>query len=384
MNRNTSYEFVSTDTDKIISEITENYKRFSESNLSVTDPEDLAIVLLIRWFASLIAIERAHINRAGNRNIPSRSDGEDLRVLGELYYNTANIEAKHAVSTERFYISEPQSIIIVIPKGTRITDASKSLYFETVEDAFINPGEISVEVSIRCQTSGIDGNGFEIGTLCELVDVFEYYSNCENTTVSDGGTDILTDDEFYEIMRHGLDGFSTAGAEGSYIYFAKQVSNEISDVVVKTPEAGCVAIYVLMNDGSLASEEIKSEVLKACTTKSKRPLNDLVSAEEAEIVEYSIDFTYFVRSDIEDPLNVVENNIKTAVENYISWQCAKFGRDILPGKLRNFAEDAGAKRIVFNTPLEFTSLTDGRLDSNIPQVAKCIDVKITFGGYENE
>ena len=55
-----------------------------------------------------------------------------------------------------------------------------------------------------------------------------------------------------------MDAASTAGPRGSYIYHAKAVSTEISDVAVNSPEPGVVKLYVLMDDGTLATEEIKA------------------------------------------------------------------------------------------------------------------------------
>lgn len=110
---------------------------------------------------------------------------------------------------------------------------------------------------MQCQTVGIIGNGYAVGQINALVDVYDYYSECKNVTASEGGADRTTDDEYYELMRNSMDTFSRAGARGGYIYWAKQVSTEIADVVVNSPTPGVIKIYVLMEGGA----QMKSEVL---------------------------------------------------------------------------------------------------------------------------
>lgn len=376
------YKFVETDVDTIKREMTSDYESEVGEALLPASPE----AIMLNWMASIIVYERALINRAGNRNIPSRSDGKDLDALGELFYEKERPASKAAVSTERFHISEIQNKIIVIPRGTRVTDMSSSLFWETTEDALIPVGETYVDVPIQCQTVGIEANGFEIGQLCVLVDVFEYYLSCENLTASDGGTDEATDEEYYELMRNSQDGYSCAGPTGGYIYFAKQVSTEIADVAVITPSAGNVAIYVLMNDGTIADETIKNLVIEACNKKNNRPATDLVSAADAEYVTYDLEFKYYVPTDTSLSAEQIESAVNEAVEKYIAWQCGKLGRDITPDKLREYLIGTGIKRIELSTPV-FTRLYNGEeegLEIHIPQVAKIGTINISLGGYENE
>ena len=101
------------------------------------------------------------------------------------------------------------------------------------------------------------------------MDVFQYYDSVTNTTVSDGGADVPTDDEYYELLLQSQDAYSTCGAEGAYIYFAKLADTEISDVVVNSPYDGEVYIYCLMNNGNRAGAEVKSLVESACRAKDR-------------------------------------------------------------------------------------------------------------------
>ena len=244
--RNPAYQFVSTDTNGIISDLIEGYELIMKSAVRPASPE----MQLIRWVAHIIIQERMLNNWTGNQNIPSRADGANLDALAELTYIQSRPPAKPAACKMRFEISQPQEQAILIPAGTRVTDSSNTLVWETLEDHYVTAGQSSIEAEVRCQTPGIVGNGYAAGQINTLVDVYEYYSKCTNTNVSDGGSDVPTDEEYYELMRASMDAYSCAGARGAYIYWAMQVSTEIADVAASSPTPGVVKIYVLMDDGT--------------------------------------------------------------------------------------------------------------------------------------
>ena len=339
-------------------------------------------MLFIRWAGAAFIQERVLNNYTGNQNVPSRAEGENLDALAELTYLRERPESKAATCKMLFSISEAQDTAILIPAGTRITDANGTLTWETIEDVYIPIGETSMETQARCQTVGVIGNGYAAGQINALVDVYDYYSECRNITASEGGADRATDDEYYELMRASMDAYSCAGARGGYIYWAKQVSTEIADVVANSPVPGEVKIYVLMEGGALAGEEMKSKVLAACSEDTKRPLTDHVFVEDAELVPYDISFTYYLQSGRTRSAAEIAAAVNEAVEQYKAWQCGKLGRDIKPDELREYLYHTGIKRIELTAPV-FTALRDGR-NRTVPQVARAGTVTITNGGYEDE
>ena len=282
----------------------------------------------------------------------------------------------------RFHISEARETAILIPAGTRVTDASSTLVWETVTDVYVGIGDTYADVQIRCQTPGVVGNDYAIGQINTIVDLFDYYDHCENTTASDDGADEATDDEYYELMRASQDAFSTAGPKGGYIYIAKQVSTEIADVVANSPSAGKVALYVLMDDGTIATQETKSAVLAACSEDSKRPLTDSVEVKDPQTVEYDIKFTYYIPSESTSSSADIEAAVDAVVKEYVSWQCSKLGRDINPSKLIGLLMQTGIKRVDLTSP-SFTALKDGS-DNAAPQVAEVGEITATNGGHEDE
>lgn len=379
MSRNSDYQFIETDTNTLVSQLISSYEQMTGATVRPASPERL----FIQWIANVIIQERVLNNYTGNQNIPSRAKGSNLDALGkEIYNDVARPLAQAAISTQRFYISEEQDSAILIPAGTKVTDKDSTLIWETTADVYVNIGELYADAMIQCQTVGTIGNGYAPGQIKTLVDVFPYYDYCENITESDDGADDATDEDYFELLRASKDSYSTAGPEGAYIYYAKQVSTQIADVVANSPSEGQVNIYALMSDGNIAGTEIKNAVYLACNDKYVRPLTDYLVVDDPEIVPYDIKFTYYISRNTALSAAEIENAVTEAINKYIAWQCEKFGRDINPDELRQYVKAAGVKRIELLSP-NFTTLRDGK-DNTVPQIAAINTITITSGGYEDE
>ncbi len=378
MARDSEYQFIVTDVSELEAVITEAYERITGNSLLPASREKL----FVKWVTNIITHERVLNNYTGNQNIPSRAEGENLDALGELLYEVERPMAKAAVCTERFYISAPQKTVVLIPKGTRVSDTNGMLVWETTKEDFIPIGAAYVDIPIQCQTEGETGNGFTRGQLSKLIDSYNFADKCENIQITDGGADRADDDEYYELMRDGMDAFSCAGAMGSYIYFAKNVSTEIGDVVANSHAPGCVDIYVLMKDGSFASETMKEEVLKACSADEVRPLTDFVAVHDPNEVNYDIELTFYLQSQLQRTPEDIAANVGIAIQQYIAWQGGKLGRDIDPSELIYRIKQTGVKRVEVKLPV-FTALRNGK-DGLAPQAAVVNDIRIVNGGIEDE
>lgn len=378
MSRNTEHQFIPTDTGQVVALLTALYEEITKTTVQPASPERL----FIQYMANIIIQERVLNNYTGNQNVPSRAEGENLDALAELTHIGSRPEAKAATCKVRFSISEAQDTAILIRAGTRVTDAKNTLIWETEDDAYIPIGETSIELIARCQTPGVVGNGYAAGQISTLVDVYDYYSECVSITETDGGSNVPDDDEYYELMRASMDSYSCAGAKGGYIFFAKQVSTEIADVIANSPTPGVVKLYVLMEDGTLATEEVKRAVLAACSADEVRPLTDQVFVEDAEVVTYDVAFTYYTQTGSTGSAADIAAAVQMAVDEFNTWQQAKLGRDINPSRLINMLMQTGIKRVDLTAPA-FTVLRDGG-DKTVPQVAALGTVTITNGGYEDE
>lgn len=378
MSRNNDYQFISTDTNALVSQLISAYEKIAGITVMPASPERL----FIQWIAGVIIQERVLNNYTGNQNLPSRASGQNLDALGELFYIKERPPAQPSVCTMRFYISAVQPSAVLVPSGTQVTGTGIELVWQTTADAYIAVGDTYVDVMVQCMTAGIIGNGYAVGQIDTIVEPYAYYDHCENITESDAGSDTSSDEEYYKLMRESGDAYSNAGAKGGYIYFAKQVSRGIADVVANTPSDGQVNLYVLMNDGTGASAEVKNAVLAACNDDFVRPLTDYVVVADPEPVTYNIQFTYYIPNNLSLSATEVETAVNNTVDEYVKWQYGKLGRDINPSYLLGLLMQTGIKRVTLDFPA-FTALRDGS-DNTVPQVASVGTVTITNGGYENE
>lgn len=148
-----------------------------------------------------------------------------------------------------------------------------------------------------------------------------------------------------------------------------------------------------MKGGEPAGEEMKAKVFAACNPDKVRPFTDYVHMGDPELAPYSIDLTYYLLEDSKESAAEIEKNVHKAVQEYISWQCAKLGRDINPSRLYHLLMQAGVKRIDIRSPA-FTVLRDGKLAmgatfsdfaETVPQVARLAGTPVVLnGGYEDE
>ena len=378
--RNVEYQFVEVNVSDIVSRLTTVYQQTVGRTVHPSSPEKL----FLSWVASAIVQIYQNINYAANQNLPSRATGENLDALAQLFYMTKRPDPVAATVPVEFTISEAQTTSIVIPQGTQVTNEDGDPIFETVEEAIIAIGDTTVTVQCVCQTPGTIGNGFEVGQLNECVDMFPYFESCTNTETSAGGIDSPDDDEFYDLLVNSEGAWSCAGPRGAYKYFAKSVSLNVADVVVNSPDPGDVNIYVLMDDGTIASSAIKAAIAAKCNDNEVRPLTDLVSVEDPATVSYDITVTYYMSNSSQKSATEITADVNAAVDEYKKWQSGKLGRDINPSKLTQMMVEAGAKRVVITSPT-YTQLRDGNDPNNpVPQVATIGTVTVTNGGYENE
>lgn len=381
------YEFLSTDTTELEEYMISKYEEICGVTMNAASPERL----FVAWVEDIILYLINKANYVGNQNLPSRASGENLDALGEVFFGTERPGETYATVTMRFYISEAQSSTVIIPAGTRVTDEDTTLYWATTEDAYVAIGDTYTDVEAQCQTAGADANDWAAGTINTCVDVFDYYTACENITVSDGGSDEYTDDEYYGLLQLALSTRSTAGPYSSYEYWASSVSSEIGAVLINSPSPGYVYIYVLMSDGTTASDEIKEAVYEACNADDVRPLTDNVVVADPSFVSYDIDVTYYLLEDSDLSAATVAANVEAAVEEFVEWQAGKIGRDINPSKLIQLMMQTGIKRVEVTSPV-YTVLQDGILEESVtydledtvPQVAQIGTITITNGGTEIE
>lgn len=363
--------FIDTDTETLVNALIRAYELFTGRTLYPADPARLFIL----WAADIIIQERVLIDESAKRNVPRYAKGEYLDSLAEIFKDVYRLEATAAQTTFRCYITIAQAGQTLIPTGTRIT-VDGEITFETTQSMYIPAGQLYIDIPAVCQTAGTVGNDFVPGQITQIVDVYPFYDKVENITTSAGGTNEETDAAFYERMRESMESFSTAGPSGGYIYFAKTASSEIADATATNTTAGVADIRVLCAGGQLPTEEIITKVQTILSADKTRPMTDNVVVAAPDIIQFDIDFTYYIPLPSANSAAVIAVDVGKAVEEYKKWQTEKMGRDVNPSHLHYLLMKTGIKRADIRSPA-FTTIARN-------EVAVLRTETIVSGGIEDE
>lgn len=370
--------FVTTDKDAVEKEIFALYTSVTGRTLTPADPIRLFLLVI----TNIVILLLNRINDTGKQNLLAYARGNNLDHIG-IALGVERLQAAGAVTTMKLTASMARPEGIAIPKGTRFTSGDGA-FFALTEPYYLSATQTTISVKAVCTEASAKGNGYPVGSITTLVDPIPYIASVTNITISEGGADTETDDAFRERIREAPESFSCAGAEGAYEFFTKKASALISSVKVVSPKPGDIVVYPGLASGEISKEEILKLVQNALTDKKVRPLTDNVSVKAPTAKNYSIDLQYYIDSDNAYYADTIKTRVDEAVTDYIKWQSAKVGRDIIPSELIRRVMAAGAKRVTVTSPT-FTIIKDGRKEDGYQvELAQCTGKTITYGGVEHE
>ena len=363
--------------DQVRQEMVADYESFISEATGQTVTLERSSVHRMELYAAAAQIYQAmqYIDRQGKQNILKYSYSDFLDNLA-IFKGVTRNPATAATTTLRFTLSAERDTATGIPQGTRVSTAG-SIYFSTDVYAEIPAGSTTVEVPATCTVAGTDGNGFAAGELATIVDPIPYVASVTNTTATEGGAEIESDDDLAERVFLAPGAYSTAGPEDGYLYHAKAYSAAIGDVVATSDQAaGTVDIVFIMADGSTPGEEMIEGLEGYLQGKTIRPMTDLVRVAAPQEVQYTINLTYYINRSDSAKAVTIQAAVAQAVEDYQAWQRA-IGRDINPSKLVAMVMEAGAKRVTVTAPT-YTAV-DATKVSAIQGSAV-----VTYGGLEDD
>lgn len=360
---------------QMIRDYQDKYKEVTGKDIVLerADPD----ALIIYACAVQIFQELLYVDRAGKQDLLKYSYGEYLDNLAAMK-GISREPAKASMVKVRFTLSGLRPEPVGIAAGTRVTDGE--IYFETQDYAEIAVGKESVDVACKCLTDGISGNELPVGTINVLVDPVPYVATVANLEVTRGGSDIEDDDSLKERVYIAPSKYSVAGPEEAYVYWVRTFNSSISDVLVYSEDTGSspytVQIEFIMEDGELPTESLIIGLQDYLYNGQIRPLTDHVVVKAPDTVEYKLEVKYFInRSDI-GKANTIQTEVNAAVDEFITWQRSKIGRDINPSRLVQMMVAAGAKRVEVTYPVyQIIGKTN---------VAKLSSKKVAYGGIEDD
>lgn len=365
------------DIDQVRQEMVADYESFISEATGQTVTLERSSVHRMELYAAAAQIYQAmqYIDRQGKQSILKYSYSDFLDNLA-IFKGVTRNPATPATTTLRFTLSAERDTATGIPQGTRVSTAG-AIYFATDVYEEIPAGSTTVDVPATCTVAGTDGNGFAAGELATIVDPIPYVASVTNTTATEGGAEIESDDDLAERVFLAPGAYSTAGPEDGYLYHAKAYSAAIGDVVATSNQAaGTVDIVFIMADGSTPGEEMIEGLEGYLQGKTIRPMTDLVRVAAPQEVTYTINLTYYINRSDSAKAVTIQAAVAQAVADYQTWQRA-IGRDINPSQLVRMVMDAGAKRVTVTAPT-YTAVDATKVS------ALQGDAVISYGGLEDD
>lgn len=315
------------------------------------------------------------IDKGFKMNFLKYAYGDYLKHLGAMK-KTFKQESRPAVTVLRFTLLEARTQVTAIPKGKRAT-AGDNVYFATDDYAEIPAGQTFVEISATCTENGTEGNGYVPGQVSIMVDRIPYIDRVENITESDGGSGEESDAAYRERIFLAPSSYSTAGPEDAYIYWVRQYNSAaIEDVKVHTTDDATVDIRLVLTDGALPSDGFIADLTAYLSESAIKPLTDKMIVAAPDVVEYELDFTYYIGRSNKDHVENIQAAAEEAKDAYITWQRTHIGVDINTDVLIEFLRAAGVKRAKIRKPA-FTIVAD-------TQIASAVAVNMAYGGIEDD
>lgn len=185
---------------------------------------------------------------------------------------------------------------------------------------------------------------------------------------------LLEDDaRFRSRVQLALEGFTTAGPRGSYVFWGLSASPQVKDIGVESPTPGQVLITVLGTEGDgTPAVAVLTAVEAQLNDEDVRPLTDQVVVQAATIVPYDLgaSLTLYEGPDAE----VVRQAAEDAVTAYVT-EHHRLGHDITISGLHAALHQPGVQKVTLTSPA-----TDIVVATS--QAAHCTSIDVIVGGRD--
>lgn len=182
------------------------------------------------------------------------------------------------------------------------------------------------------------------------------------------------DEDLRRRAQLALEGFSTAGPVGAYIFHALGADSRVRDVSVQSPEPGEVLVTILSReDDGTATADLLAAVETVITNDDIRPLTDLVTVQGAEIVNYAVDaeLTVYPGPDSATILDAAE----VALRDYCE-QNHRLGRSITMSGLYGVLHREGVANVTIHNPVQSVIVTKS-------QAPYALSLAVRIGGVND-
>lgn len=198
----------------------------------------------------------------------------------------------------------------------------------------------------------------------------------DDTTIPPTPAVMEEDDAYRARIQLSMQGYSCAGPNGAYQYFAKSASGDVLDVSVTSPTPGTVLISVLSQTGNgTAPQPTIDAVTLALSAEDVRPLCDTVEVGSVQVIQYSVRAVLTVLEGYDEP-TVVANAI-ASVTAYTKAR-HKNGRSVTVAMLNAALGVAGVENVTLQAPGITADLVISKT-----QASYCTAISVTSGGVSD-
>lgn len=174
-------------------------------------------------------------------------------------------------------------------------------------------------------------------------------------------------------VQLSLEGHSTAGPVGSYLFWGLSADPRVKDIDVASPNPGEVLITVLSIEGNGISDQgLLDTVDAALNHEDVRPLTDQVTVQSATVIDYQVqaELTFYAGPDTE----IVRQAAQQAVIDYVAEHHA-LGHDITLSGLYAALHQPGVQNVIITSPASDITVQPH-------QAAHCSSLSVTTGGTD--
>lgn len=279
------------------------------------------------------------MNQTAQQNLLGYADGDNLDNLGALV-ECDRLPASAATTTEQLTLADGHPDFI-LESGYQVMASDGQTVFATTADIGISATDSTVSVVLTAAVAGTASNGFLPGEITTIITQNNYITAVTNTTTSQGGSDIESDDKYARRIYLAPSRFSVAGPYDAYEYFARSTSSSISDVSVWSPEPNDISISAVLDGGVVPDDAMKQAILDQCSATRTRPLGDRVSMVDSEGVSVTGTITVQIYKAAESLSEQIKKTVKTLADSISAQWRGQLGRDIVPEALTAPGQNLG-------------------------------------------
>lgn len=181
------------------------------------------------------------------------------------------------------------------------------------------------------------------------------------------------DNDFRRRVQLSLEGFSTAGPEGAYIFHALSADGDVLDASATSPTPGNVLVTVLSRTGDgTAGAPLLAAVDAILSADDVRPLTDQVAVQSATIQNYSVAADLYFYSGPDSAVVMAEAELQ--LNAYVNAQ-HRLGHDITLSGIYAALHQPGVQRVELTSPASNIAV-------NRTSAPHCTGITLTLAGYD--